>query len=107
MELQLLAYTTTTVDVGSKLHLQPTPQLMAMPDLKPTEHGQGSNSLLHGYYSGLLTTEPQQELQSPRFYNHGFLQNTQCIYFFIKHRWSTVPIHYVHHKVFTEIKKMG
>ena len=32
---------------GSELHLQPTPQLMAMPDLYPTEQGQGSNPQPH------------------------------------------------------------
>ena len=35
--------------MGSKLHLQPTPQLMAMPDTQPTERGQGLNPHSHGY----------------------------------------------------------
>ena len=48
-------------NLGSKLHLLPTPQLMAMPDPKPTERGQGSNSHLHGCQTGSLTTEPQWE----------------------------------------------
>ena len=39
--------------------LQPTPQLMAMPDPQPTEWGQGSNPHSHGCQSGLLTTEPR------------------------------------------------
>ena len=30
-------------NVGSKLPLQPTPQLMVMPDPQPTEQGQGWN----------------------------------------------------------------
>ena len=30
---------------GSALHLQPTPQLMAMPDALPTEQGQGSQTV--------------------------------------------------------------
>ena len=34
---------------GSEAHLQPTPQLMAMPDPQPTERGQGSNLHPHGY----------------------------------------------------------
>ena len=34
---------------GSEPHLQPTPQLMATPDLQPTECGQGSNPHPHGY----------------------------------------------------------
>ena len=33
---------------GSKPHLQPAPQLMAMPDPEPTEQGQGSNLHPHG-----------------------------------------------------------
>ena len=35
-------------NVGSKLGLQPTPELMAMPDPQPTEQGQGPNPQLHG-----------------------------------------------------------
>ena len=34
-------------NVGSKLHLQPTPQLTAMLDPQPTEQDQGSNPQLH------------------------------------------------------------
>ena len=34
---------------GSELHLQPTPQLTAMPDTYCTERGQGSNLRPHGY----------------------------------------------------------
>ena len=30
-------------NVGSELHLQPTPQLTAMSDPQPTDQGQGSN----------------------------------------------------------------
>ncbi len=33
---------------GSKPHLQPTPQLVAMPDPQPTEQGQGLNQQTHG-----------------------------------------------------------
>ena len=33
----------------SELHLQPTPQLMAMPDPRTTERSQGSNPHPHGY----------------------------------------------------------
>ena len=36
-------------NTGSKLHLQPTPQLIAMPDPQPTEQGQGSNPQPHGF----------------------------------------------------------
>ena len=32
LEMQLLADTTATGNAGSKLHLRPTPQLMATPD---------------------------------------------------------------------------
>ena len=35
--------------VGSQPHLQPTLQLIAMPDPRPTEQGQGSNLHPHGY----------------------------------------------------------
>ena len=35
-------------NAGSKPHLQPTPQLTAMPDPQPTEQGQGSNQQPHG-----------------------------------------------------------
>ena len=41
-------------NVGSEPHLRPTPQLMATPDPKPTEQGQGLNPYPHGYSSGLL-----------------------------------------------------
>ena len=34
---------------GSELHLQPTPQLTAMLDPRPTDCGQGSNRHPHGY----------------------------------------------------------
>ena len=63
-ELQLPAYTTATVtrdprqvcdlhstahaNAGSKPHLQPIPQLTAMPGPEPTERGQGSNPSPHG-----------------------------------------------------------
>ena len=36
-ELQLPAYTTATANPRSETHLQPTLQLMAMPDPQPTE----------------------------------------------------------------------
>ena len=36
-------------NVGSKLHLWPTPQLRATPDPWPTEQGQGLNPQSHGY----------------------------------------------------------
>ena len=39
-------------NVGSELHLRPTSQLMATPDLWPIEQGQGSNLCPHGYPSG-------------------------------------------------------
>ena len=35
-------------NAGSKLHLQPTPQLMATPDPQPMEQGQGLNPQPHG-----------------------------------------------------------
>ena len=35
-------------NVGSQLHLRPTPQLTAIPDPSPTEQGQGSNPKPHG-----------------------------------------------------------
>ena len=38
-ELQLPAYTTAKGRAGSKSHLQPTPQLTAMTDSRPTEQG--------------------------------------------------------------------
>ena len=34
-----------------------------MPYPQPTKQGQGLNPCPHGYQSGLLTTEPRQELQ--------------------------------------------
>ena len=36
-------------NLGSELHLQPTPQLVETPDSQPTEQGQGSNLCSHGY----------------------------------------------------------
>ena len=33
---------------GSEPHLQPAPQLTAMPDRQPTEQGQGPNPQPHG-----------------------------------------------------------
>jgi len=41
-------------NLGSESHMQPTPQLTAMPDPQPTEKGQGLNPHLRGYYSGSL-----------------------------------------------------
>ena len=35
-------------NAGSEPSLQPTPQLMAMPDIQPTEQGQRSNLQPHG-----------------------------------------------------------
>ena len=35
-------------DAGSELHLQPTPQLIAMADPQSTEQGQGLNPQRHG-----------------------------------------------------------
>ena len=46
--------------------LQPTSQLMATPDLQPTERGQGSNPQPHGSSLDSLTTEPQRELPKSR-----------------------------------------
>ena len=39
-------------NTGSKLRLQPAPQLIAMPDPQPTKQGQGSNLHPHGYELG-------------------------------------------------------
>ena len=36
-------------NAGSELHLQPTLQLVAMPDPEPTKQGQGSNPHPRGY----------------------------------------------------------
>ena len=36
-------------NVGSEPHLQPTPQVVASVDPRPTEGGQGSNPHPHGY----------------------------------------------------------
>ena len=36
-------------NMGSELCLQPTPQLTATPDPRPTEQGLGSNPHPHGY----------------------------------------------------------
>ena len=56
------AYATATAMWGSEPHLQPTPQLMAMPDPPSTEQGQGLNLQPHGSQSDSLTTEPRWEL---------------------------------------------
>ena len=55
----------------SEPHLQPTPQLMAMPDPQPTEQGQRANPYLQwvSLTMGSLTTEPQRELP-PFFFPH-------------------------------------
>ena len=37
-------------NVGSEMHLRPTPQLTATLDPQPTEQGQGSNPKPHGSY---------------------------------------------------------
>ena len=37
----------------SEPHLRPSPQLMATPDSRPTERGQGSNLCPQGYWLGL------------------------------------------------------
>ena len=54
-------------NVGSKLLLQPTPQLMATPDPWPTEQGQGLNPHPHGYSFCLFSVAPQWELLSKSF----------------------------------------
>ena len=38
----------------SEPHLQPMPQLEAVPDPEPTEQGQGWNPHPHGHYVGFL-----------------------------------------------------
>ena len=48
-DLQLPAYATSHSNWGSEPHLRPTPQLMATPDLRPTEESQGLNPHPHGY----------------------------------------------------------
>ena len=52
----------------SKPYLQPALQLMAMPDPKPTEQGQGSNPHPQGYLSDSLTTAPRWKLSSVKIY---------------------------------------
>ena len=54
-------------NTGSEPRLQPTPQLKAMPDPRPTEQDQGPNPQPHGSWLDLLTTEPQRELPERRF----------------------------------------
>ena len=46
-ELQLLGLHHSHSNMGSKLHRQPIPQLMAMPESCPTKQGQGSNPHSH------------------------------------------------------------
>ena len=58
-ELQLPAHATATETPGSEPHLQPTPQLMAMPDPQPTEQGQVLNPQPHGWLLvGFISTVP-------------------------------------------------
>ena len=49
---------------------------MAMPDPQPTEQGQGSNLHPHGYWLGLLTTEPRWELPQSTFLMSRFLEHS-------------------------------
>jgi len=58
-------------NAGSKPRLQPTPQLMAMPDRQPTEQGQGQNPHPHGSQSASLTTAPRRELLYHIFLIHS------------------------------------
>ena len=59
----------------SEPSLQPTPQLMATPDPKPTEKGQGSNPRPHGSYSDSLNTAPRWELQNLCFVSNTLWNN--------------------------------
>ena len=59
--------------VGSKPHLRPIPQLMAMPDSKPSEQGQGLNLCPHGCQLVFLTTELRWELLKIFLYKWALL----------------------------------
>jgi len=63
-------------NAGSKLHLQPTLQLVATLDHWPTEWGQGLNPRPYGYSSGLLTTEPRQKLLDKIFFKKSSMLET-------------------------------
>ena len=64
---------------GSEPHLQPTPQLTAMPDPSPTEQGQGSNPQPHCTTTGTpspdLSHHPFSLIQTPSmiFIQQAFL----------------------------------
>ena len=49
---------------GSKLHLQPTPQLMAMPD--PLSKARDQTHILMDTSQSFISAMPQQELQENR-----------------------------------------
>ena len=53
---------------GFGLHFQLTSQITSMPDPRPSDRGQESNSHSHGYERGSLTTETQRELPVVRFH---------------------------------------
>ena len=55
-------------NTGSKLHLQPTPQLTAMPDPQPTKQSQGLNLQPHGSQLDSSTTEPRREFSLSFFF---------------------------------------
>ena len=64
LELQLLAYNHSHSNVGSELHLQPTPQLMTMLDPQPTESGSGIKPSSSWILGTVITTKPQGELHT-------------------------------------------
>ena len=52
----------------SQLHLQLTPQLTAMPDLKPTEARPGVEPATSWFLAGFVSTAPRRELLLQSFY---------------------------------------
>ena len=57
-----LAATLHHSHMGSEPHLQPTPQLKATQDPRPTEWGQGSNLHPHGLLVGFVSVASQWDL---------------------------------------------
>ena len=64
---------------GSKLYLQPTPQLMATPGHQPTERGQGLNPCPRGYQLGSLPLSHSGNSNS--FFKYFFMQGVWVVCF--------------------------
>ena len=98
----------------SKLHLQPTPQLMAMPDPLPTEARDRTSVLMESsticFCWAMMETLFLQAFKRPVIFlrTHGYTQRPWLVFYtlFLTQTWMLSKLYNCHHDSNTQLLKL-